>query len=128
MCPSTGGIADNDANRLGIPLKHGSRLRYDLHDDCGKLLLPQGAEITERVQSLLQHRGITLNILANLKVTSGSCRNGQIPVTKRITIGRQSTCNVQLASEVVSGVHCAIEKRSIGLWLENLKSTNGTFL
>ena len=80
------------------------------------------------MQNLLQLRGLTLNILASLKVTSGPTLNEEIPVKNRMTIGRRPTCDIQLASEIVTGVHCVIEKRTFGVLLEDLGSKNGTFL
>lgn len=117
------GLPQND-----ISLRRGARLRYAVHDHRGLLLLAQGAEITERVYTLLQHHGIALKVNASLKVTRGPGANQEIPIQGRMTIGRRPSCDVQLADPFVSGAHCSLHKRQLGVFLEDLGSSNGTFL
>ncbi len=43
-------------------------------------------------------------------------------------IGRDPRCNMRPASESVSKLHCAIVQRNDGVFVRDMKSTNGTFL
>lgn len=110
-------------------LTRGARLRYPLQDSKGVLLLAQGAEINNRLHAILQTRGISLSMMACLKVTAGGPLDLEIPLRKdQLIIGRRPDCDVQLPSSVVSGHHCRIEKRLAGVFLQDLGSSNGTYL
>lgn len=116
--------------RSGIrTLKRGIRLRYPLRDGQGILLLAQGAEVNERVHNLLLTRGIQLDLQASLKVTEGGPAGLEIPLRKdQLLIGRRPDCDVQLPSALVSGHHCRLRKREIGVFVEDLASVNGTYV
>ena len=45
-----------------------------------------------------------------------------------ITIGRGSNCDIQIDNLAVSNTHAKIIKQQSGYRIEDLKSTNGTFL
>ncbi len=45
-----------------------------------------------------------------------------------ITIGRDKTCRIRLASSDVSRQHCIIRKTDLGLFVRDLGSANGTFI
>ena len=110
-------------------LEHGAALRYPIYDAKGTLLLAQGAVINERLRRLLEVRGITLVLQASLKLLEGEPVGLEIPVNKSfINFGRRSECDLQLASPVVSGLHCRIIKTEFAVLLRDLKSANGTFL
>jgi hypothetical protein len=116
-------------SRLAITIKRGTRLRYPIKDANGVLLLAQGAEVTERLAGLLEQRGITLTVWACLKVTKGEPAGLEIPVRKDcLVIGRRPDCDVQLEDLLVSGHHCNLHRRPVGVFLEDLKSRNGTYL
>jgi transcriptional regulator with PAS, ATPase and Fis domain len=57
-------------------------------------------------------------------------QNGSIPlmITAVITIGRAKTSDLPLNDTFVSQEHCRIEKRSTGFFIQDLGSTNGTFV
>lgn len=93
------------------------------------LLLAAGSEITPRLRSLLDRRGVRLELQASVRVVEGSPEGLEIPIrSDRLTIGRGADCEVRPNSPVVSSLHCRIIKRSYGVYVMDLKSTNGTFL
>lgn len=51
-----------------------------------------------------------------------------IPIRSDITIGRKSDNSIVLSDQHVSGNHAKIMVRSNGLFIEDLNSTNGTYL
>ena len=51
-----------------------------------------------------------------------------IPLRSDVTIGRKSDNSIVLLDQHVSGYHAKIVVRSNGLFLEDLNSTNGTFI
>lgn len=110
-------------------LKPGTRLRYSLWDDKGRLLLAQGVEITVRLVELLERRGITLTLQAALNVRGGERDGVEIPLTRsQLVLGRRAECDVPLDGTTVSGRHCRILKMQAGVFLEDLRSRNGTFV
>jgi pSer/pThr/pTyr-binding forkhead associated (FHA) protein len=93
------------------------------------LLVGQGSLVTDRLRAMLGSRGISLEIQAALKVLEGGEAGLEVPVSKpRFKIGRRPDCELQLASQLVSGSHSCIHKRADGVFLEDLQSSNGTFL
>jgi pSer/pThr/pTyr-binding forkhead associated (FHA) protein len=110
-------------------LKNGMQLRYPIRDARGTLLMDQGAVVTDRLHKILQTRGISLELQASMKVLEGGERGLEIPITKPLfKMGRRPDCELQLASHVVSGYHCHIHKRRDGIFLEDLQSSNGTYV
>jgi predicted component of type VI protein secretion system len=108
--------------------KRGARLRYPLRDARGILLLAQGAEITDKLYSLLHLRGILVEVQGFLRVTSGELAGQEIPIRQgQMTIGRHPDCDVQIASQVVSGFHCRIYRLPLDVLIEDLESRNGTY-
>ncbi len=66
---------------------------------------------------------------ANLRVVSaGDLANKEFVVGNEATIGRGQGCQVQLADSMVSQLHARIFRDAKGLNLEDLGSTNGTYL
>jgi anti-anti-sigma factor len=64
-----------------------------------------------------------------LNVQIGSSRGRSVPVSgSRFVIGRDGTCQLRLASPMVSKLHAAIEHKAGGVVLQDLASTNGTIL
>ncbi len=52
-----------------------------------------------------------------------------VPITQdRMTIGRRPHNDIVIDNLAVSGEHAAVERRAEGLFIEDLGSTNGTFL
>jgi pSer/pThr/pTyr-binding forkhead associated (FHA) protein len=51
-----------------------------------------------------------------------------VPLNGSMTVGRAATCDVVLADTYVSNVHARIYERDGGWWLEDLGSTNGTYV
>jgi hypothetical protein len=111
------------------PVKPGTRVRFPLVDAHGVLLLAQGAEVSGRMYALLRTRGITLDLHATLKVVEGEPAGLEIPLRGgRLLIGRREDCDVQLPGAAVSGHHCWVQKRGSGVFLQDLRSSNGTGL
>ena len=66
---------------------------------------------------------------ASLRVTSGGEHAGkEFTVGAEATIGRGQGCQVQLADSMVSQLHARLFRDGNGLHLEDLGSTNGTYL
>jgi hypothetical protein len=109
-------------------LKEGAALRFP-RNAKGILLLAQGTLVNERLRKLLEVRGISLDIQAVLKVLQGQQIDLEIPINKPVfLLGRRPECDLQLASDVVSGHHCQISKTKLAVLLADLNSSNGTFL
>jgi pSer/pThr/pTyr-binding forkhead associated (FHA) protein len=51
-----------------------------------------------------------------------------VPLNGSMTFGRAATCDVVLRDTYVSNVHARIYERDGGWWLEDLGSTNGTYV
>jgi pSer/pThr/pTyr-binding forkhead associated (FHA) protein len=65
----------------------------------------------------------------SLLVTNGSLQGKVIPIAKStFVIGRDASCHLRPASQTISKRHCAVHIRAEGVVLEDLGSTNGTFL
>jgi len=75
----------------------------------------------------LETRGATPKGTPRLVMISGPDLGQRIEVREgRLTIGRDSQCDVVLPLGGVSRVHCAIRREASGLWLRDHGSTNGT--
>lgn len=106
-----------------------ARLRYPIRDSRGILLLARGAIVTQRLESILKTWGISLDLRASLNALEGGASSPEIPLCKSpFKIGRRPDCDLQLASQVVSGCHCQILKGLAGFFLEDLQSDNRTYL
>lgn len=55
-------------------------------------------------------------------------QGGQIPIAKRISIGRDAENSISLDDVMVSRRHAVIQKVKNEFFIEDLGSTNGTFL
>ena len=51
-----------------------------------------------------------------------------VPLGEVVTIGRAASCDLVIVDNYVSNVHARIFARDGGFWLEDLGSTNGTFV
>jgi pSer/pThr/pTyr-binding forkhead associated (FHA) protein len=51
-----------------------------------------------------------------------------VPLKDSLTVGRAATCDLVLRDTYVSNVHARIFSRDGGWWLEDLGSTNGTYI
>jgi pSer/pThr/pTyr-binding forkhead associated (FHA) protein len=51
-----------------------------------------------------------------------------MPLGEAVTIGRAASCDLVVVDNYVSNVHARIFARDGGWWLEDLGSTNGTFV
>jgi len=65
-----------------------------------------------------------------LVVNQGPQKGKEIPVStsSKFTIGRGEGCQLRPASQAISKKHCTIEVRDDKCFLEDLNSTNGTFV
>ncbi len=62
-----------------------------------------------------------------LVVTDANGRR-TIPLKESITLGRAATCDLVVADNYVSNVHARVYLRDGSYWLEDLGSTNGTYV
>jgi hypothetical protein len=65
-----------------------------------------------------------------LRFISGKYQGGEFPVVadKQIIVGRSSDLDMVLVEDMVSRKHARIVLQSDGIWIEDLGSTNGTFV
>ena len=63
-----------------------------------------------------------------LRGVSGSLFGKVFPITGPTTIGRTSECDIRVESEEVSRRHCSLKPTAQGLSVEDLGSSNGTFI
>jgi pSer/pThr/pTyr-binding forkhead associated (FHA) protein len=65
----------------------------------------------------------------SLVVAAGAHQGKAIPIpTPQFLIGRDPSCQLRPASEVVSKRHCAVLVRDGKIWVRDFGSTNGTFV
>jgi signal transduction histidine kinase len=50
-----------------------------------------------------------------------------VPLTRSVTLGRQSLCDVVLSDSMISRTHLRLELRDDTWWAEDLKTTHGSF-
>ncbi|MDR1295554.1 MAG: FHA domain-containing protein [Bifidobacteriaceae bacterium] len=65
---------------------------------------------------------------SRLVVLSGPLKGTSLPLGHGLTVGRSGTSNLVLDDEFTSARHAAIVERDGGWWVEDLGSTNGTFV
>ncbi len=63
-----------------------------------------------------------------LRGVSGAAFNKTYPVTGLTVIGRQSDCDISIPSEELSRRHASVKPTQDGLMVEDLGSSNGTFI
>jgi pSer/pThr/pTyr-binding forkhead associated (FHA) protein len=64
-----------------------------------------------------------------LVVVKGKPEGMEIPLpVPQFLIGRDPRCNLRPSSEAVSKIHCAILQKKEGVFVRDMKSTNGTFI
>jgi hypothetical protein len=64
-----------------------------------------------------------------LKVIDSPAAKGQVfDLTEEMTVGRAAGCSVALDDSTVSQLHARVFRRDGRHWIEDLGSTNGTFL
>jgi pSer/pThr/pTyr-binding forkhead associated (FHA) protein len=61
-------------------------------------------------------------------VSAGAFANKEFTVGSEATLGRGQGCQVQLADPMVSQLHARLFRSDRGLHIEDLGSTNGTYL
>ncbi len=67
--------------------------------------------------------------MAHLIAMEGQLKGTRYELTEAAnTIGRNETNTICIDGPAVSGQHCAIEKAGVGYAIQDLDSTNGTFL
>src|SRR5437868_11531557 len=65
-----------------------------------------------------------------LRFISGKYQGGEFPITpdKQIVVGRSSDLDMVLVEDMVSRKHARIAMQQDQIWIEDLGSTNGTFV
>lgn len=63
-----------------------------------------------------------------LRGVSGAAFGKTYPVATQQVIGRQSDCDIAIASEEISRRHAQVRPTPVGLMVEDLGSSNGTFI
>lgn len=111
------------------PFKAGTKLKHSLHDASGNLCVRAGTVITDKWVRILESRGFRLGLEASLKVLQGPFVGKEFEIRKEETlIGRASLCPIQIVNPAISGRHCILYLWPDGLFVNDLKSTNGTFV
>jgi hypothetical protein len=124
-----GAEVNRDHSDAALEFKRGTRLRHPLYDANGMLLLAAGAEVTPRFLSVLERRGIHVELQASITVVAGNPLGLEIPIKHDwLTVGRRPDCDVRPDSDAVSNRHCRFYRRKFGVYLTDLNSTNGTYV
>src|SRR4030095_4297033 len=65
-----------------------------------------------------------------LRFISGKYQGGEFPIVpeKQIIVGRESDLDMVLVEDMVSRKHARIQMQTDQIWIEDLGSTNGTFV
>ena len=65
-----------------------------------------------------------------LRFISGKYQGGEFPIVpeKQIIVGRSSDLEMVLVEDMVSRKHAKIQMQADQIWIEDLGSTNGTFV
>src|SRR5690606_34521176 len=76
------------------------------------------------------HQGRTTSMALALRFISGKYQGGEFPLVegKELFVGRSSELDMVLVEEMVSRKHARMVLRGSRLELEDLGSTNGTFV
>jgi hypothetical protein len=107
----------------------GTILRYPVYDEGGVLLLKGGMPLTTRLAGLLEARQISLALYATLQVTRGAGDQTEIALKNTtLVIGRGPDCDLRPAHSVVSKKHCMLRRQAYRVLIQDLNSTNGTFV
>ena len=64
----------------------------------------------------------------HVKICRGEAIKNQAEFSESFTIGRDETCAIQFADEIVSRFHARVQSENGKWWIEDSDSTNGTFL
>jgi signal transduction histidine kinase/pSer/pThr/pTyr-binding forkhead associated (FHA) protein len=65
----------------------------------------------------------------NIKIISGAMRGTELPINKEIiTLGRSTESDIQIHDTLISRVHCRLEWENGKWFLNDLGSTNGTWM
>lgn len=107
----------------------GTKTRYPLYDKGGVMLLASGATMTSRLAEILKRRGIHVELQAKLEVVEGGALGTLIKIpSEALTIGRAPACKIRPNDPCVSLHHCRIKRFAGAVVLQDLQSTNGTFV
>jgi hypothetical protein len=63
-----------------------------------------------------------------LVCVAGKEKNQRIPMKGSLTLGRSSSADFSVDDTLISRRHVTVSLRSEGLWVEDLQSSNGTFV
>lgn len=64
-----------------------------------------------------------------LEIQNGKFKGRRVRVgTEELTVGRDDTCKIRIASEEVSRMHCILTAQDDGVSVRDLDSSNGTFV
>jgi len=74
------------------------------------------------VSSGLVRRGFLVGVSANI------LGQGYVLESGDTLIGRDSTCRIRINDKQISGTHCRINSSARGIIIEDLDSSNGTYL
>lgn len=92
-----------------------------------KVCMPEKKTIIENkgkkiVSSGLVRRGFLVGVSANI------LGQGYVLESGETLIGRDSSCRIRINDKQISGIHCRINSSSQGIIIEDLDSSNGTYL
>ena len=73
-------------------------------------------------------RKVRKQLPRTLTVTHGTQAGAQVPLGEGILIGRSSDCQLLLNDDYVSTRHARITRTATGYQVEDLASTNGTYV
>ena len=106
----------------GVPLAQA------IYDEAGVLLVRKGFLLTPQLCGLLEGRGVTLRPFVMLRILGEASDTEPFRLHGICHLGRSKDSTIVLADSSISSRHCRVAFREDGLTVEDLKSTNGTFI
>ncbi len=76
----------------------------------------------------LNQKVLPMAYLIPLSKRQSDQSSGPVKVTDFLSVGRDSTCQLQVSDQFVSSRHARVERKQNSFWLKDLGSSNGTFL
>ena len=108
----------------GLPISETSPVRAGDKITLGELEL----ELIDPKHNIATQKPIIKKADWSLFSKASWLEKSSFPITGKLIIGRDASCDIALPLEHLSRQHCAIEIRSGLLYVSDLDSSNGTFL
>lgn len=102
--------------------------RSALKDLRGRNALPAGSEEGTGMHAIAGGRVAATDAVLVVTQGGGLTPGERIDLFGGVTIGRSEDADVQIVDRFASGIHCRVYSRGNAYLVEDLESTNGTYL